>query len=363
MNPGPENGVLHFKLYNGGHAGMCNVLLSLQCAVIIAKLTDRKEIVFYHEMHIFNSAKKLLIFDLYDVDFAYSVRPLSQYPENLTTLPGFSGCCFYRGAAPARSFMNGRQAMDLGGLSRLADIGTDGATLGYYAYQFHLDTPDRDALIDFIRDGITPKRQYLEEARRIGQSLGDYQSIHLRRGDYLDVAGTRNAKVEWAEIMANVSARLDRTLPVLIHTDEADESHFQPLADAGYKPVFFEKEIAAGFDDTEKGLVSLLVATGARRFMGTMISTFTGIIHQYRRQHGDYAPFNYLYSQIGTVKVAEGAICYGAFGVNSWNRLALSDGFRTTVSGRRCSSPWSIRNAIRTGISRSSTRCGFIRIF
>lgn len=331
MKKNTDIAILHFILYNRGHAGMCNILMSLQSALLIAKLTHRAKIIFYYDIFIYNSSKKLTIFDLYDIDFEYSIMPLSEYPDDMTALPSFSSCCFYKDQQPGRSFMNGRKAVDLDRFSHLEHIGTDAITLGYYSYQFYLKGSVRDRIVTFVKEGITPKQKYVDAARRIADSLGDYQSVHMRRGDYLAVAGTRNAQVGWDEILPNVTAQLDKGVPVLIHTDENDETYFEPMAAAGYDLRFFEKDIDVEFDQTEKGLISLLVGTRARRFMGTMISTFSGIIHQRRRQFGDTSPFCYLYSQIDTVKVENGEIRYAPFGVNSWNRLQLSDAFKKTL--------------------------------
>ncbi len=300
--------ILHFVLYNRGHAGMCNILMSVQNALIIAKLTNREQIVFYSDSHVFNSGKKLGIFDFFDVKYKFSVKPLSEYPENIASLPDFSDCCFYKHDRPNPSFINGRQAVDLNSFAAFENIGTNEVTLGYYAYLFFLKGELKDKLVDFIKEAITPKQKYLGSALKIKQKFGSYQSIHLRRGDYLSVPGTRNAVVTWEEMLPNISPLLDKGIPVLMHTDEADEAYFQPMVEAGYTLYFFEKELLSDLDDAEKGLISLLVAAHADRFMGTMISTFTGIIQQYRRQHGDYSPFKYLYSQIASVKLRAGEI-------------------------------------------------------
>lgn len=324
-------GVLHFVLYNRGHAGMCNILMSVQNALIIARLTRRAHIVFYSDRPVFNSQKKLSIFGLFDVDFPFSERPMSEYPSDLTLLPEFSKCCFYQGDQPHPSFANGRQVCDLDVLAALADIGTHAATLGYYSYLFHLKTQLRDVVVDFVKSAIRPKQAYLQEALGIRRAWGSYQSIHVRRGDYLAVAGTRNAAVAWDEMLPNIAGWLDPTVPVLVHTDETDQAYFQPMVDAGYTLHFFEQELRADLDAAEKGLVSLLVAAHGERFIGTMISTFTGIIQQYRRQHGDCSTFRYLYSQLPAVRLQSGEICQAHFGVHSWNRLALSADYKKTL--------------------------------
>jgi hypothetical protein len=320
--------ILHFVLYNHGHAGMCNILMSVQNALIIAKLTNREQIIFYSDAHVFNSSKKLGIFDFYDVKYKFSVKPLSEYPENIASLPDFSNCCFYKQVRPNPSFLNGRQAVDLDSLAALENIGAYELTLGYYSYLFFLKSALKDELVDFVKEAITPKQKYLSDALKIKQKYDSYQSIHIRRGDYLSVPGTRNAVVTWEEMLANISPLLDKDVPVLIHTDEADEAYFQPMAEAGYTLCFFEKELLSDLDDAEKGLISLLVAAHADCFMGTMISTFTGIIQQYRRQHGDYSPFKYLYSQMDSLKLRAGEIASLSFGVYTWNRLELPDGFK-----------------------------------
>jgi hypothetical protein len=323
---------LHFILYNNGHAGMCNILMSVQNALIIAKLTGREQIIFYTDTHFYNSSKKLSIFDFYNVKYNFLVKAVSEYPEDLKSLPSFSNSCFYKHLRPKPSFLNGRQAVDLDSFATLEDIGTDKTTLGYYSYIFYLKGLLKDELVDFVKEAITPTQKYLDDALKIKQKFGSYQSIHVRRGDYLSVPGTRNAVVTWEEILANITLQLDKDMPVLIHTDEADEAYFQPMVEAGYTLCFFEKDLSSSLDDTEKGLISLLVAAHADCFMGTMVSTFTGTIHQYRRQHGDYSPFKYLYSQLEPVKLIGGEITSKyADGWYTWNRMALSDDWKKTL--------------------------------
>lgn len=331
MSSTVDKGVLHFALYNRGHAGMCNILLSVQNALIIARLTGRGRIVFYSEVHLFNSAKRLGILDLFDIHYEHSAKPLSEFPENISLLPDFSDCCIYLRDRPHPSFINGRQAFDLEGLCAMEHIGARGITLGYYSYIFHLKPVLRDEVVEFVKTAIVPKDEYLRAAMALRGRFSAYQSMHLRRGDYLSVPGTRNGAVTWDEMLPNLCARLDRQVPVLVHTDEPDPAYFQPLVDAGYSLHFFENELPADFDDVQKGLVSLLVAAHAERFIGTMISTFTGVIHQYRRQHGDYSAFKYIYSQVASVELKSAEIACRHFGVHSWNRISLSDSYRKTL--------------------------------
>ena len=331
MHTETNKGILHYVLYCRGRAGMCNLLLSIQNALIIARLTRRDRIVFYADQSLFNSSKGLSVFDLFDIDYEYSVKTYSEYPEGLALLPPFSDACFYYEQAPSAAFANGRGAFNLAGLDRDADIGTSEMTLGYYSYLFFLNMPLRDEFNEFVKGSIAPKAQYLAYAQRLRDEFGPYDSVHFRRGDYLTVSGARNAEVTWEEVSSNLLPRLDKNRLVLMHTDEADESYFQPLLDAGYQLSFFEKQIPEDFDDVEKGLISLLVATLAERFIGTMLSTFTGYIHQYRRQHGDASPFLYLYSQVPKMSLKDGEICYEFMGQYSWNRLSISDAFRKTL--------------------------------
>ena len=334
MNSHLEQKTLHFKLYNLGHSGMCNLFMSIQNAVIIASLTGREHIIFYANCDIFNSLKKLSMFDLFDIQYSYSLENSADYPIDLLELPAFNRCCFYHTDIPRASFINNRQSLDLAQLWDVNAFGTDKMTLGYYSYLFFLRDDLRDDLVMFVKDAVSPKPMYLDHARSFQEKLSSYQSVHFRRGDCLTVPGTRNAEVTWDEMMPNLSTQLDKDVLTLIHSDETDEGYFQPLLDAGYQLRFFEKELPGELDDAEKGLVSLLLATGAKKFIGTMLSTFSGIIHQYRRQHGDYSAFKYLYSQIATVtlKDAEISPSFNVNGEYSWNRIELSEDGKNTLS-------------------------------
>jgi hypothetical protein len=332
MNLQIEQKILHFVLYNQGHAGMCNLLVSVQNAVLIAQLTQREHIVFYTNVCLFNSVKKLTVFNLFNIQFSYSLKVCSEYPTDILQLPTFENCCFYYGDSPGISFSNGRHAFDLGELLDVKAFGTDTMTLGYYSYLFFLSHPLRDDLVKFVKAAVNPKAKYLEYARNFRDRLGPYHSLHFRRGDFLAVQGAANATVTWDEMMPNLTSQLDKNVMNLIHTDETDEAYFKPMVDAGYQLHFFEKELAADLDDAEKGLVSILVAAGASKFIGTMLSTFTGYIHQYRRQRGDVSGFKYLYSQIPTVKLKNAEVVHSLNGEYTWNRITLSQDYKNTLA-------------------------------
>ena len=330
MNTQLEQKTLHFVVYNSGNAGMCNLFLSIQNALIIATLTGREHIIFYTNDKLYNSAKGLSIFDLFDIEYSYSVKPSAEYPTVLVQLPSFILSCFYHTDSPSRAFTNGREAFDLAELWDINAFGTDKMTLGYYSYLFFLSEDLRDDIVLFIKDAIQAKPCYLNLAQG-AQPVGPYQSLHFRRGDYLTVPGTQNAHVTWDDLMPNLSS-LDKNVVSFIHTDETDESYFQPMLDAGFTLRFIEKELSSELDEVEKGLVSLLVATAAKEFIGTMLSTYSGFIHQYRRQRGNYSGFKFLYSQFATIKLKDGEISRSFNGEYSWNRLHLNGDVKNTLN-------------------------------
>ena len=71
-----------------------------------------------------------------------------------------------------------------------------------------------------------PKRPYLSVADRIAASIGSFNAIHVRRGDFLrneltKRKITRTTSVSGEEIVANLASRMHRDDPLVICTDGA----------------------------------------------------------------------------------------------------------------------------------------------
>ena len=121
-----------------------------------------------------------------------------------------------------------------------------------------------------------------ERSRNRGNSNGEYDSFHIRRGDfqYKDMLLDANA------IYANVKEEIPDNTTVFVATDHQGKPFFKPLADR-YDLVFlhdFAKELE-GVNSNLFGMIDQLVASRGRVFFGCMHSTFSGFIFRMRGYH------------------------------------------------------------------------------
>ena len=112
-----------------------------------------------------------------------------------------------------------------------ADLHINTEALGHYSHFFYLDDERRRQVVDLMKR-VRPKRPYLAAADRIAASLGPFNAIHLRRGDFLrneltKKKITRTASVTGEEMVANLASRMQRDDPLVICTDGSpDEEIF-----------------------------------------------------------------------------------------------------------------------------------------
>jgi len=124
-----------------------------------------------------------------------------------------------------------------------------------------------------------------ERARKrdpTGNPNGEYDSFHIRRGDFQ----YKNTRLEADEIYENSKDEMKPGGTVFVATDHNGKPFFKPLADK-YDLVFlsdFKKELE-GVNTNYYGMIDQLVASRGRVFFGCYHSTFTGFIFRIRGYH------------------------------------------------------------------------------
>jgi SAM-dependent methyltransferase len=192
------------------------------------------------------------------------------------------------------------------------DLQLDVHSLGFYSHFFHLDDERRGRLIDLMRR-VRPGRPYRELADRFVESLGPFNAIHVRRGDFLSQGFTpRSASVGGHEVVANLAPLMSRDQLLVISTDgsvdnAADRELFAPIRRHFRQVLFLDRCLLDEprwrreflelplHDDTVLALVAQLVASRAQVFAGTLFSTFTALIHRLRGFEGRTPNFLYCY--------------------------------------------------------------------
>lgn len=118
--------------------------------------------------------------------------------------------------------------------------------------------------------------RYVEQLTPYG-----YDAIHIRRNDF-QYKQTRGAA---QEIWHNISSLLDEDRPLYVATDETDDEFLGVFR--SHKQVVTWSDLVRAVDDCQPpekytGPIEQLICTGARRFMGTELSTFSSYIVRLR---------------------------------------------------------------------------------
>jgi hypothetical protein len=208
-----------------------------------------------------------------------------------------------------------------------------GRTLSYYSHFFLLDPEPRRQLFDLL-EKIRLKEPYRELARVVGEELGDYNAAHIRRTDHLVGVPDYRRVMPW-ELRDNLAGvfRADQRLVVCTEADPAS-GFFAPLQEHFRDLVFLNDHLLGNgstrgrfdalprHDDSALAAVSQAVAVRAEGFVGTLSSTFTGIIQRERRLRDPGAPFLFTADFLRGPCRFEGceyrAVREGPY---SWNRL------------------------------------------
>jgi GDP-fucose protein O-fucosyltransferase len=191
----------------------------------------------------------------------------------------------------------------------IGDQASGGRVLAhFYAFlwleDWHLDLWTKRFVRDHLRyaDDIQCSAARIVQAMRHlaienGNPQGDFDTFHIRRGDFLDFMPDVN--VSASEIYQNTrsvltpadaSSTTDIRGTLYLSTDENDRSYFDALREQGYDLYFLDdfKYLFHDLDASHWGMLEQLVASRGRVFVGTYYSTFTGFINRLRGYHSTF---------------------------------------------------------------------------
>jgi hypothetical protein len=304
---------MNYHLYQNGHVGMVNCLMSAENALILALLSNQN-INFVHSGKIFNSEKNLTLFDLYDID--YNIVH-NQHIHTESILPyDLHDAVVYKNQIPDEEFVNGRSK-----IINLNDYTTfstkDSNTLGFYSYMFCLDKHEKYQVENFIQHTIKPKQKYEKIALDILKELPSFNCIHIRRGDFLNDHNV-SRKIQVSDFINVIEHNFDNK-KLLILSDDSDRNYFKEVENK-YNVSYLDK--IDGLDSAEQGLVAMIVASYSRNFIGTLKSTFSAMIQRMRKQNGFTEDYKFLYSQDDNLVLENGKMLEKV-GKYAWNKVYL----------------------------------------
>lgn len=324
---------LHYNLYCNGNVGICNLILSIENAVIMAALTNCK-IKFYGKEFIDNHTKdithpKLKIFDLIDINYPYEIVDSNDIDSSIPSLPYNTreNCVYYFEDKPTAEFMNGRNiSFDLSTMLEYDNYRTkDMATLGFYSYLFYFNDTRKREIIKFVKETVKPKQKYFDICDQVIQkhNLSNFNCMHLRRGDFcyekVNIYPCYNLDVFYSGIERNY----DKTQQLLIATDEPKKEFFKLILD-NYPKAMFINDLLDGYGlcEVEKGILTILIAARSSNFIGMFESTFTGYIQRRRMYNGTPETFRYLFSRNTEQEIdSKQHFIYNNPGRYTWNRI------------------------------------------
>lgn len=175
-------------------------------------------------------------------------------------------------------FAEGRQRLPLDKALHLK------MTLGWYSRFFYKRSTELNSVISSVKF----KKEYVDLAKKISSSLGDFQGMHLRLSDHIKMFETKQEMFEsWLDKFAQVN------LPIVVSTCEPGNKMVQ---DNKHRFILLDEYIVNNFsnefkglpfqDEVVFGLICNLVLHDSINFVGTSGSTFTAYIHRNRNQKG-----------------------------------------------------------------------------
>jgi hypothetical protein len=298
---------IFFQLYNP--TGMINQVMSLELAVGLAHETKKDLIVHYVSNagdDLYNS-RNVPIFtpsrwhneqrkDFTNPDQFPHLLDLINFNEDLTfidtkidffkqeefviddTLNGYYYSNENEISENELLFAEGRQRIPLDKNLHLKK------TLGWYSRFFY----NRSQELDNALKSVKFKDVYVDLAKKISNSLGSFQGMHLRLSDHIKMFDTTQDMFEsWLSIYEN------NKLPIVVSTCEPGNKMIQ---DNKHRFILLDEYIVNNFrddfmslpfqDEVVFGLICNLVLHDSVNFVGTSGSTYSAYIHRVRNQKG-----------------------------------------------------------------------------
>ena len=310
---------LKFDIYEGGHVGFFNNLMSLELAVGLSVLSRRTMLLNVPLHALFNSEKHLNLLDLVELSFPHHIGHFGEVPSVL--LPDLH---FHR--------FTTSDSLQFDQTTILSTCNSN--TLGYYSYVLPFD----ERVIYACNYQIAVKEPYRRVAssivHEIRRQYGGFASVHIRRADFVRVHNQTQA-VTSQEMCDNTLSHVPADYFLLIHSDELDPSYFGPFLEAYPRHCLLDVSLFRDFhphtfDTAEIGVISSLVASQSDIFLGTMFSTFTGYIQRRRLLNGKNGGFLYLYNQRPeSLPFRDGQILENGGAGPTWERIDMPDDLRS----------------------------------
>jgi hypothetical protein len=299
---------LFFQLYNP--TGLINQVMSLELAAGLSNELNVPAIIHYGkymaDSNLFNTNSNAIftpstlcnqqrewfinsdqsphLLDLLDFEqnLIFINEKIDSFPQEEFVIDDMINGFYYSNSHTVSddeiAFAEGRQRLPLDKTLHIK------RTLGWYCRFFYNRSPELNKAISSVKF----KKEYTDLAKKISASLGNFQGMHLRLSDHVNMFETTQEMFEgWLNNFEQ------NNLPIVVSTCEPghkmvqDNKHRFVLLDEYIINNFAEDFKALPFqDEVVFGLICNLVLHDSTNFVGTSGSTYSAYIHRVRNQKG-----------------------------------------------------------------------------
>ncbi|MEM6462753.1 MAG: hypothetical protein AAF724_12630 [Pseudomonadota bacterium] len=322
---------LIYNVYRNGAAGLSNLIMSVELGVVMSVLTDRVLVLKGNNTPVANIVQydslvtntyMSRVTDLLDLGVPFTnleeVNTSSYVPHEIGSKSAWESVfcdpenmsvdtddfgAFAKGRTDFISIGDELQHVPVLSYSG----GPEANTLSWYSFFFYLGRTAQIQATDALRR-IRPKAPYTEFSERVVGTLGDFNAVHVRRGDFKKTAGVTTLDRHPKEVIESLDYHFNRNDLLVILTDEARDPFFDEIKSAYKNHLFIDDHVLNDFgrdfcdlpqhDSIAMAFIAQLIASHSQDFVGTMTSTFTGMIQRLRGLKGRAEPFKYLWDEL-----------------------------------------------------------------
>jgi hypothetical protein len=294
---------IFFQLWNP--TGMINQVMCLEIAVGVSRETNKTVVVHrvnnqydfgnvpvYSPSNYSNDQRQGFtrrdqnphILDLvdFDADLIIIDEKIDKFPQEEIVISDIMTNWYYSNkpiiTEDELAFADGRQRLSLDKNIHLK------GTLAWYSRFFYDRSPELNKALASVRF----KQIYVDLAKKISDSLGQFQGMHLRLSDHVHMFETKQEMFElWLDRFEQ------NNLPIVVSTCEPGHKMVQ---DNKHRFILLDEYIVNNFEQEFKslpfqdevvfGLICNLVLHDSINFVGTSGSTYTAYIHRIRNNKG-----------------------------------------------------------------------------
>jgi len=315
------------------YAGLCNVLLSYELAIAIS-IISKRTLILPHKVWLYSVCKSqdkedyIDIMDIFDKEFIYNnidcidfldvpefkgnydkLEGPKSYTKNIKdVIPNVAEIKFgpYKKETDSetclidvdwvicsnnafgkdfKKFSNERKILNISNITQKF-IHFEQNLFSQHWYSVYAgEESKRNEIKKIINGCLRYNTKYYKMADNVKNKIGNYNSVHVRRTDFLDFAPEYQSCIgDKHKLLERIKLFFDKDIPLYICTDETDREYFEEVSKE-YK-IYFYDDFNYELNELEKAIVEQLICAESELFYGTYLSTFSSRINIIRGING-----------------------------------------------------------------------------